>query len=142
MIPRPTAADGALAQGFWERVAQRELVVQQCDGCDRYRHYPQVRCRDCGSERWHWQRVSGRGTIYSFSVAHHAFHPAWKGRTPYAVATVELDEGVRMVGEILGDEPSSVAIGRAVEVCFFEGDDGVGLVPGFRLTDREPDPRV
>ncbi|MFS3130750.1 Zn-ribbon domain-containing OB-fold protein [Nocardioides sp. Bht2] len=135
-MARPVAADSRLAQEFWEFAKNGELVVQQCDSCDLHRHYPQVRCYGCGSGEWHWQSVSGSGTIYSFSVAHHAFHPAWQGRTPYAVATVELREGVRMVGELPCDSPDSIAIGLEVEVHFFDGGDGVGLVPGFRLTDR------
>jgi uncharacterized protein len=80
--------------------------------------------------------VSGRGFVYTFTVTHQAFHAAWAGRVPYAVATVELEEGVRMVTDLPPEDVERVAIGLPVEVFFedHEGTDGRRVtLPRFRL---------
>ena len=69
-LPRPTP----ISAGFWEAAARRELVLQRCHGCRGWRHYPQPMCPTCHSREWGWERASGRGEIYSFVVAHRAFH--------------------------------------------------------------------
>jgi uncharacterized OB-fold protein len=93
-------------------------------------------CAECHSPAWTWTPVSGRGTVYTFTVTHQPFHPAWAGRVPYAVATIELEEGVRMVTDLPPEDVDEVAIGRAVEVFFedHERDDGPAFTfPRFRL---------
>jgi uncharacterized OB-fold protein len=78
--------------------------------------------------------VSGRGVVYTFTRSHQPFHPAWAERTPYVVATVELDEGVRMVSDLPPEDTDRVQIGSRVEVFDdLDGGDGVTL-PRFRLT--------
>ena len=135
--PRPTPSE--LTSGFWEAARHHRLVVQRCDGCGELRHYPQPMCPDCHSEQWTWTPLSGRGTIHTFTVTHQAFHPAWADRVPFAVATVELEEGVRMVSDLPPEDVPRVAIGLPVE-CFFEDhhlDDGTSFTfPRFRLADR------
>jgi uncharacterized OB-fold protein len=76
--------------------------------------------------------VSGRGVVHSFSVTHHAFNPTWVQRLPYVVATIELDEGVRVVSDLPDSDLEGVAIGRPVEVFFEQIDDHLTL-PRFRL---------
>jgi len=131
-MPAPLPRPSPLTQGFWDAAARHELVAQRCAACRTWRHYPQVRCPACTSDAWAWERLSGRGTVHSFSIAHQAFHPAWADRVPYAVVTVELEEGIRMVTDM---EPEGVAIDRAVEVVFTEvaDDDGTVTLPRFRL---------
>jgi uncharacterized protein len=126
-LPRPSA----LTQGFWDAAARHELVAQRCASCRSWRHYPQLLCPRCRSDEWAWERLAGTGTIHSFSVAHQAFHPDWAGRIPYAVATVELDEGIRMLSD-MDEDPDEVVIGRRVSVFFEEAGDGITL-PRFRL---------
>jgi uncharacterized OB-fold protein len=75
--------------------------------------------------------VSGKGRIFSFTITHRAFHPAWAERLPYALVTVELDEGVRMVSDLPDDQLDDVEIGRPVEVFF--DDLGEITLPRFRL---------
>lgn len=133
MSERPMPQPSPLTQGFWDGIRAGHLVIQQCDDCAKFRHYPQYRCAACGSSEWHWEAVSGRGVIYSLSVAHHPFHPAWKGRTPYVVATIDLEEGVRMVSELPYDDPELVAIGMAVEVVLSNPHDEAEPLPIFRL---------
>lgn len=133
--PRPTPDEVSI--GFWDAARERRLVVQRCDECRAFRHYPQLLCGDCGSESWAWTSVSGAGVVHSFTVTHRAFHPAWADCVPYVVATIELDEGVRLISDLPAADVADVAIGRRVEV-FFEDitDDGdrVGVtLPRFRL---------
>lgn len=128
---RPVVAPSPLTRGFWDAARDHRLVVQRCMACAAYRHYPQLRCPACLSADWSWTAVSGFGTVYTFSVSHRAFSPAWADAVPYVVATIELNEGVRMVSDLPPEDTEIVAIGRAAEVFF----DNIGdvVLPRFRL---------
>jgi uncharacterized OB-fold protein len=128
--PRPLPMPSELTAGFWAAAARGELVVQRCGGCALLRHYPQPMCPACHSTDWTWTPLSGRGVVYTFTVTHQAFHPAWAGCVPYAVATIELEEGVRMVADLPAEDTDDVAIGLPVEVLF----DGVATADGGRFT--------
>lgn len=137
LVPdRPQPDPSALTEGFWAAAREHRLVVQRCDGCERLRHYPTPMCPECHSEAWTWTPLSGGGVVYTFTVTHQAFHPAWADRVPFAVTTIELDEGVRMVSDLPPDDVDRVAIGARVE-CWFEDhhlDDGTTFAfPRFRL---------
>lgn len=117
--PRPSVnQDNAF---FWEGVAAGELRVQRCAQCRRLRHPAQPACRECGSLDWDWIVATGRGEVFSFVVHHHPRLPGFE--PPYVVALVELDEGVRMVGEVVGVDRDAVVIGLPVEVVFTAVDD-------------------
>ncbi len=122
------------SEGFWVGVRRGELVIQRCTACERLRHYPQPMCPDCHSVDFDWAPVTGRGVIYSYTVAHRAFHPAWKDDVPYVLATIELEEGVRMMTDLIGIDPNTVEIGQKVEV-YFEELPGRGMMPRFRRVD-------
>jgi uncharacterized OB-fold protein len=83
------------------------------------------------SDEWAWAPVTGKGHIYSFTTTYQPFSPSWASRVPYAIATVELDEGVRMLSDIPDDDLDQVEIGHRVEV-FFEDLEEITL-PRFRL---------
>ncbi|WP_182357273.1 Zn-ribbon domain-containing OB-fold protein [Tomitella gaofuii] len=134
MQGRPLPEPSPLTAGFWEAAADGRLVLQRCDACGRHRHYPQHRCPHCREAAWRWAAANGRGRIHSFTVTHHAFHPAWTGRTPYVVATVQLDEGVRVVTD-MDEDPAIVRIDAPVEV-FFEDTGGGRALPRFRIAGR------
>ncbi|MDQ1581971.1 MAG: uncharacterized protein QOF36_25 [Microbacteriaceae bacterium] len=128
-IPEPTP----LSEGFWAAAREHQLVLQRCDDCGLYRHYPQERCPDCTGAAWTWTPASGRGVVYIYTASHMPFHPAWADRTPYIVATVELAEGVRMVSDLPPEDVDRVRIGSSVEV-FFEDLPGTDVtLPRFRL---------
>jgi uncharacterized protein len=127
----PLPVPSALTAGFWEAAHREVLVIQRCDECGSYRHYPQYRCPGCHSAAWRWTPVSGRGQVHSFTVTYQPFGAAWASRLPYAVATVELEEGVRMLSDLPDEDVPDVAIGRLVEV-FFEHQEEITL-PRFRL---------
>jgi uncharacterized OB-fold protein len=121
-----------LTAGFWDAARRHELVVQRCDACGVLRHYPQHLCPQCHSDAWSWAPIEGRGVVYSFTVTHRAFGAAWAERVPYAVATVELDNGIRMLSDLPADDTDDVVIGARVEVYFDDRDDDVTR-PRFRL---------
>lgn len=131
-VSPPIPIVSTLGQPFWDACAEGRLVVQQCAECERLRHYPQELCPSCHSKDYGWRELSGRGHIYSYTISHRAFHPAWKDRVPYAIVTIELDEGVRMVSELMDAAADDARIGRRVEVCFRD-IDGFGLAPFFVL---------
>jgi uncharacterized OB-fold protein len=132
--PRPSRTD--LTAPFWDAAAAGQLVVQRCLNCGELRHYPRPMCPACYGTQAEWCPLSGRGEIYSYTVAHQAFHPFWADRVPYVIATIELEEGVRMVSEMPSLTPDTVAIGLAVEVGFEPIGDGLHL-PVFRTVSSE-----
>ncbi|MFG3254123.1 Zn-ribbon domain-containing OB-fold protein [Streptomyces sp. NPDC048172] len=125
--PRPVVnRDNA---GFWEGVSQHRLLVQRCDACAALRFPWLPGCNACGSDSWTAVEASGRGTVYSYVVMHHPPFPAFD--VPYAVALVELAEGVRMISNITGVPHDRVRVGMPVELEFLRVDDELEL-PVFR----------
>ncbi|MET9229104.1 OB-fold domain-containing protein [Lentzea sp. NPDC003310] len=110
---------------FWEGTRQGELRIQRCGGCGLLRHPPGPMCPECGATKPTYLVSDGHGVIYSYVVHHHPQVPG--KRTPFVIALVELDEGVRMLGEFDG-EP---AIGQRVEVVFTKVDDELTM-PSWR----------
>ena len=109
---------------FWlEGAAVGELRIQCCAACGALRHPPRPMCPACNSVDWDFVRASGRGTVYSYVVYHH--QPATGLEVPYAVLVVELDEGVRVVGNLVEADPDELSVGMPVEVVFVAdpGDD-------------------
>ncbi|MET9626560.1 OB-fold domain-containing protein [Lentzea sp. NPDC006480] len=110
---------------FWEGCNQGELRIQRCGGCGLLRHPPGPMCPECGATKPKYLVSDGRGVVYSYVVHHHPQVPG--KQTPFVIALVELDEGVRMLGELDG-EPS---IGLPVEVVFTKVDDELTM-PSWR----------
>ena len=129
---RPRAARTPDTAFFWEGVAAGELRIQRCTGCKALRHPPGPMCPHCQSLEWDAIVASGRGRIYSYVVAHHPPVPPFA--YPNAIALVELDEGTRLVSNLIGIDPSQIEIGQRVRVEFTRVDDEL-VLPLFR-----PDP--
>ena len=117
---------------FWAAVGEHRLAIQRCCDCGSLRHPPRPMCPRCQSLGWDTVDSSGRGTLFSFVLPQHPRYP-WFDH-PYVVALVELEEGVRLVSNLVGCDPGSAAIGMAVEVDFQELDDGL-VLPLFRPAD-------
>jgi uncharacterized OB-fold protein len=135
-MTRPMPEPTELTQAFWDAARRHELVAQRCSECSAWRHYPQLRCPTCLSGAWEWAPLSGRGTVHTFTITHQAFHAHWQNRVPYAIAIVELDEGIRMVSDVPSEELEDLHIGALVEVVFEQISDEITL-PRFRIADRE-----
>ncbi|MGH0032775.1 MAG: OB-fold domain-containing protein [Myxococcota bacterium] len=128
-IPRPRPARSSDNDFFWAGVARGELLIQRCGSCKALRHPPGPMCPDCQSLDWDTVTASGRGHVYSFVVAHHPPIPPFE--YPNLVVLVELEEGTRLVSNLVGVDPADVAIGMPVEVEFTRVDDEL-VLPLFR----------
>jgi uncharacterized protein len=131
--PRPTD-DSAV---YWDAVARHELVAQRCTVCGKLRHPPRPMCPHCRSLEWHEQRLAGTGSMYSYAVLHHPRSPLFE--YPLLAALVDLDEGVRIVTNLVGVEPQDVRIGMRLVVDFEPTSDG-GTVPVFRRDPHAAEP--
>jgi uncharacterized protein len=117
---------------FWNGVKEHRLLIQRCAGCGQFRHPPRPMCPSCNSVDWNAVEASGNGTVYSFVLPRHPQFPFME--YPYIVALVELEEGTRIVSNIVGTAPEDVSIGLPVVVTFEHFDDGL-VLPQF--TPRE-----
>lgn len=120
---------------FWfEAAADKRLVIQRCGDCQRLRHPPMPACPHCQSLEWDTIEPSGRGTIYSYVVAH---HPKIPGFTyPHIVALVELEEGVRLLADVLDLTREQIEIGMPVELDWIQPDEDLTL-PAFRPAETK-----
>ncbi|MFJ3922344.1 bifunctional MaoC family dehydratase N-terminal/OB-fold nucleic acid binding domain-containing protein [Streptomyces sp. NPDC090022] len=116
-------------QGFWDGVAHHRLLIQRCGACGTLRFPWLPGCNHCASPDWDTVEASGAGTVFSYVVMHHPPFPAFD--PPYAVALVELAEGVRMISNITGVPYDKVRIGMPVQLEFLRVDDDLEL-PVFR----------
>jgi len=116
---------------FWEYCKAGELRVQRCLTCAKLRHPPRPGCPVCGSLEFEWQRLSGRGRVYTYAVSRQAVHPALEGLIPHTTIVVELEEGVLMTSNLV-DRADEVEIGQPVEVVFEPVSEDISL-PKFRF---------
>ena len=110
---------------FWEGVDRGELLIQRCTSCGKLRHPPRPMCPNCQSLEWDTVRSNGNGEVYSFVVPHHPQVPSFE--YPYVVAVVELEEGTRLISNVVDIDPADVQIGMPVEVRFVAVDDELTL---------------
>ncbi len=116
---------------FLAAAREGRLVVQRCKHCGQRRFPPREICSDCLGRDADWVASSGRGTIVSFNVMHQVYHPGFASDVPYAVVLVELEEGGRLLTNLIGCAPDQVRIGLPVEVQFEKRSDEISL-PQFR----------
>jgi uncharacterized protein len=114
---------------FFEGAKEHKLLIQQCSSCQTLRHPPQPRCDHCGSYEWHPLEASGKGTVYSYVVNHHPQVPAFD--YPLPLGLIELEEGTRLVAEIVDCPLDAVQVGMAVTVTWIDADDEL-TVPAFK----------
>ncbi len=115
---------------WWGALRERRLLVRRCNAC-AISHFPPRRgCPRCWSDDVAWHEVSGRGTLYSFSVVRENDLPAFRDAVPYVVAVVELAEGPRLMSTIVDSPPASVVVDCPVEVVYV--DRGDWTFPAFR----------
>ncbi len=129
--PRPRPLPTEETRPYWEGAQQGELRIQQCGACGRHQFYPRLLCTHCGSEQVGWVRATGRGRIYSYTVNHRPAGPAFASMVPYVVALVDLEEGARMMANLLQCAPEEALIGMEVEVVFEDIGEGMRL-PQFK----------
>ncbi len=120
------------ARVFWEACARHELLLQRCAACGRFQFYPRALCAGCWSSELIWEASAGLGSIYSFTTVYRAPTPVFAQMTPYVIALVELDEGVRVLSHVVGSPAEAVQIDARVKVAFDDLTDAVSL-PVFEL---------
>ena len=130
VFAKPLPKLAGLTGEFYAFTKRHELRFQRCTSCGRWRHVPRVLCPDCASDAWEWERSTGQGTVFSWSVTHRPMHPAFL-ELPYATVVVELAEGPRMLTTLVDVSPDGLRVGLPVEVVFDDVTDAVTL-PRFR----------
>lgn len=120
-------------QPFWEATKEHRLTYQKCDDCGTVVFYPRRHCTACGSNNLTWNDSRGEGTVYSFSVVRQNRHPSFKDLGAYAVAYVDLDEGFRILSNVVGvaNPVTDVKIGQRVKVQWEDQESGQVSLPLF-----------
>ncbi len=118
MSAKPAPRVTAETRPYWEGAAAAELRYQWCRPCGRPQFYPRVACAACGGRELEWRPSAGRGVVYAVTVVHRAPSPAFRGDVPYAIALVDLDEGFRMLANVIDADPAAVTIGTRVRLVF------------------------
>ena len=113
---------------FWEALQRHELYIQKCRDCGDLRYHPRALCTNCLSSRTEWVHSKGNGTIYTFTVTNQNQAPGFRESLPYVMAWVDLDEGVKMLTNIVDCPPQEVKIGMPVEAVFEDVTPEVTLV--------------
>jgi uncharacterized protein len=126
---KPVPVPDDVTREYWEAARDHRLVVQRCTACGKAQYPPDVVCHRCQADRFRFDEVSGRGTLYSFSTFTRSLMPVFEA--PYSLALVDLDdEDVRMVTNLVDVDAEDAHVGMAVDVTF--EDRGEWSVPQFR----------
>jgi uncharacterized OB-fold protein len=127
-LPQPVSNADSLP--YWAAARERKLVIRKCKACGELHFMPRHLCPVCWSDQLEWVQAKGTGSVHSFTIVRRASHPAFASLVPYVVALIELDEGPRMMANVLGKDALAVAIGDRVQVTFEDRGDGA-LIPQF-----------
>ncbi|MFE9256734.1 Zn-ribbon domain-containing OB-fold protein [Streptomyces sp. NPDC006879] len=137
--PAPPRFDGPEVDDFtrpyWDAAARGTLLLRRCAACGRAHHYPREFCPHCWSERVLWEEARGRATLYTWSVVYRNDLPPFGSRVPYVAAVVDLEEGPRMMTEVLREAGEELCIGMDLWLDF-RVEGGVMAVPVFRTAKR------
>ncbi|MEA1015756.1 Zn-ribbon domain-containing OB-fold protein [Sphingosinicella sp. LY1275] len=119
-------------EAFWSGLRDGKLLIQKCNACQTHRHPPSPICHKCLEASHGWVEASGKGSVWTYSVVQEPLD-GWHGEVPYTVAIVALEEGVKIVSNLVEGSHESVSIGVPVELVITENAAGVSL-PRFRLS--------
>ncbi len=123
LVPEPTAD----TKPFWAAMEEDRLVLQRCLSCKKIRNYPRPVCDACHSMEYDWIEASCKGTLHSWTITHHPFHSGLTYQLPFALLTVDLEEGVRLQAKAQGIENSELKVGMPVKVGFEHLHPGLTL---------------
>ncbi len=132
-VPTHPPATNDDSAPFWAATAEGRLTLQRCTACDTVVWWPRSLCPECSSFDLEWFEATGNGTVYSYTVVHRA-PGSWGRAAPYVLAYVELEEGPRLMTNIVDGDPEAVAIDAPVRVVWHDTGAGNAL-PRFALTD-------
>ncbi len=131
-IPQPLPT----TQPYWDAAKRGELQFQRCGACRHAFLYPRLRCPSCGAADVRWERASGRATLYSY-VINYLAAPGFKDEVPHVIAIVQLEEGPRMLSNVIGVEPipENLPLDAPLQVEFEVR--GEFFIPLFRLIGEQ-----
>jgi uncharacterized protein len=130
---KPLPQPDPVTKPFWESVKAHAMRVQRCGACGAFVFFPRALCPVCFSDALVWTPVSGRGVVHAFTIPHRHSSPAFQADLPYIVALVELEEGPRLMTNLVDvpPDPAQVRVGMPVEVVYDDVTPDVTL-PRFR----------
>jgi uncharacterized protein len=109
---------------YFDAAAEGKLMLKKCNACGEVHHYPRALCPFCWSDRVEWVQAKGTGVVYTYSVTRRG------PPTPYCIAYVTLDEGVKLMTNIVDCDLDAIRIGQKVKVVFKKAENGTS-VPMF-----------
>lgn len=125
-LPNPAPMVTSTSQAFWQATSEGRFLLQRCDACDVVVWFPRKHCPECWTESLTHFDASGNGTIYSFTIIRKVANE-YKEATPFVVAYVELEEGPRVMTNIVGCNVDDVRVGMPVEIEFHDTGEGNAL---------------
>ena len=131
---RPIPVADEASKPFFDGANEGKLMLVKCSQCGTHRLPGRERCLDCWSTESEWTQASGKGKLYTYGIMHQKYHPAFAKETPYNYALVELDEGPRLVTNIVDCEPDDMKTDMPVEAVFDHVSDEATLIR-FRPAD-------
>src|SRR6476659_5698198 len=126
--PLPNPLHQETSRPFWEGARRHELMLPRCTRCDRVFFYPREVCPFCLSSEIDWVQVSGRGHLHSYTVIHQPANPAFQADVPYIYAMVQLDEGPKIISNLVGCPPEDARIDMPVVAVYDDVTPEVTLV--------------
>lgn len=129
-LPTPTPTPSPETKAFWDATAEGRLLLPKCTSCGTVIWYPRGICPDCHSTEVEWFEAAGTGSVYTWTVTHRGEGP-YREAAPYCIAYVELDEGPRILTNIVDVDVSAIAIGQRVTLAWADTGEGTQL-PRFR----------
>ena len=130
---KPLPIPDPVTRPFWDSLKAHAIQLQRCDACGRFIYYPRPVCPGCLLDNLVWSSVSGRGVVHAFTIPHRHPSPAFGSGVPYVVALIELEEGVRMMSNLIDVDPTpqAVKVGLPVEIVYDDVTEEITL-PKFR----------
>jgi len=133
-VPKPVPVPDELSGPFFVGAKDHRLMVQRCSDCDTFQGPGRFVCDNCLSDHLTWVQASGKGTVFSFVIMHQRYHPGFAAEIPYNIATVELEEGPRLLTILINIANDDIRVGLPVKVKFEDINQDISL-PKF-----EPSP--
>lgn len=139
-ITRPIPRPDPVSQGFWDATSRGELAIQRCETCRHLQHPPRPLCRACGGTELSFEKVSGQGRLWSWTVTHHNVIGGFEPALPYTCMMVELaeQEGLFLLSDTIGRsvDNGALRVGMPMRVVFPERNAGEPVLPQFVPGDR------
>lgn len=121
---RPLPTPTSITRPFWDAAREHRLVIQYDPDAKTYQFYPRAVSLSTGKRNLEWREVSGKGCVFSYTITH-VPTPGFEDKAPYTIACIDLDEGVRMLANMVNVDPQAVKIGMRVKVCWEKLSDDI-----------------